>query len=385
MTLNKLYGTLKLMVQLDDQLHLQSGLVSIKDTLNNLVGSPAQPQYQSSLASALGQFSNSAAGLGSAVTASQAATIAEIGGQEFFDPQIAEKIKASVSANAMTPSVARDFAQDLANRRASFLETVRKTILGLESLNVSETALPAGAAEIAFLVPRDLFDNHLAEFAKELSFINRLIQHVGEGITGEPEPVELKTLSSSIPTITLGASLPVIETLATIVNKFLEAWERIKKIRKIRDELTEIGMKGKAVEELTEQVTTTVEEIVEESTQLVLANYNGHDQGRKNELQNAVGTEVRRLFGQIERGLTAEFRAEPKAEAGEEDRKALDKIVELSSQMKFPPAADEPLLLGSVEILEGEIHRKITKRTSTQKTTTTQKEVHNDAKPDWKP
>ncbi len=40
-------------------------------------------------------------------------------------------------------------------------------------------------------------------------------------------------------------------------------------------------MKGTAVEELTEQVTTTIEEIVEESTDLVLAKYDGHDTGRK--------------------------------------------------------------------------------------------------------
>ena len=61
-----------------------------------------------------------------------------------------------------------------------------------------------------------------------------------------------------MPAVALLVSAPVIGLVAFAVNKFLEAWERIEKISKIRAELTEIGMKGQAVEELTEQITITV-------------------------------------------------------------------------------------------------------------------------------
>jgi hypothetical protein len=342
MTSKKLYETLKFIVDLDGQLHLQSGLESIRDTLNNLVTSPAQPQHQSALADALEQFSKSAASLGTAITPSQTSAIAEMGGEEFFDPDIADKVKSSISANAMTPSVARDFVQDLTTRRANFLANIKSTIQGLDKLNINQDARPAGYADLAFLIPRDLFENHLGEFAKELNFINRLMQHVGEAITGQLEPVELENLSSSIPTITLESGVQVISTLATIVNKFLEAWERIRKIRKIRDELTEIGMKGTAIEELNEQVTTTVDEIVEESTSIVLIKYDGPDSSRKNELENAVRTDVRRLFGQIERGLTVEFHAEHKKDSADEEQEELDTIINLSRQMKFPAPAVAP-------------------------------------------
>ncbi len=288
MTVNKLYSTLTFLVSLDGQLRLQPSLDTIKDTLNNLVNTPANPQFQGALASALTEFSKSARKLANSITPSQAAIIDEMGGGEFFDPSIAERIQASISANAMTPSVARDLVQNLANSRKTFLDTIGSTIQCVKRLNFTQAALPAGSADLAFLVPRDLFDNHLAEFAKELSFISRLIQHIAEGVTGQAEPVELESLSSSIPTVAVGASLAAIATLATIVSKFLEAWERIHKIRKLRDELTDIGMGGVAVEELTEKVTTTVDEIVEESTELVLVGYNGHDPGRRNELKTAI-------------------------------------------------------------------------------------------------
>ncbi len=134
----------------------------------------------------------------------------------------------------MTPAVARDFAQDIATRRSEFMEVVRDTLSGLQKLNIKHAELVLGTADLAFLVPREIFKNHLDAFAKELSFINRLLQNISKGVTGSATPITLSTLSSSIPTIGLETGLKVIEVLANIVVKFLEAWERISKIRKVR-------------------------------------------------------------------------------------------------------------------------------------------------------
>ena len=178
----------------------------------------------------------------------------------------------------------------------------------------------------------------------------------------------------------MAAGLKAIEALATIVNKFLEAWEKIAKIRRVRAELSEMGMKGAAVEELTEAITTTVDEVVEESTEIVLVNYKGGLE-RRNELSNALRQDARRLFGQIERGLTVEFRAGPNSSADEEDAKALEIISTLGWQMHFPQIANEPMLLASAEVLEGEIRVvKQSKKTTTHKTTTSKKEGHKEGK-----
>ena len=116
------------MVTLDDQLHLQSYLDSIKETLNVLASQPANPQHQGNLASNLDSLSKSCEKLRAAITPSQTSAITEMGGAEFFDSTIADKIKSSVSANAMTPTVVRDFVQDIASRRSNFLQNVRGTI-----------------------------------------------------------------------------------------------------------------------------------------------------------------------------------------------------------------------------------------------------------------
>jgi hypothetical protein len=170
--------------------------------------------------------------------------------------------------------------------------------------------------------------------------------------------------------------VPVIGAVAFVVNKFLEAWEKIEKIRKIRAEITEIGMKGTAVSELTEQITTTVNEVVEESTEYVLLKYEGP---RRNELANAIRQDTRRLFGQIERGLTIEFRAEPPKTGDAQEQKELKDISDLAHVMQFPEVPKEPMLLTNGEVIDGKIQAvKQSKKTTTHKTTVSKKEMQKE-------
>jgi hypothetical protein len=378
MTSQKLYDILTFLDALDRNLKLQTNLEAIASALTNLVNQPATPQYQTSLANALAAFEEAAAQLEDLITPSQYATIEAMGGAEFFAPDIAEKVRTSVQKNAMTPSVAKDFVQEFSNRRAKFLKTVSSAISSLTQLNIKPSSLEPGTADLAFLIPREIFDNQLLQFAKELTFISRLLQHFSEAMTGEAEPVELDELSSSVPTVALVASAPVVGVIAFAVNKFLEAWEKIEKIRKLRAELADIGMKKTALDELTDQITTTVEEVVEETTATVFANYNGKPE-RKNELTNAIHSDTKRLFGQIERGLTVEFRAEPKKGGTPEEQKVLTDISELASKMQFPEIAKEPMLLSSGEIIEGNIQAvKHSKKTTTTRKTVSKKGTPSD-------
>ena len=353
MTIESFYETLKFAVEIDVRLRLQASLETIRETLNHLVTSPAHPQQQSSLASALKAFDSAAEELGRSLTPSQRSSIGEIIGAEFFDPSIAAKVKAVVASNAMTPSVARDFVQDLADRRARYLTTIEQTLSGLDTLGVRGQEFAPGAVNMVFNVPRELFDNELESFAKELTFIGQLVRHFSEAVTGEPEPVFLESSSSSVPSISVAVSARVTESLATIVNKFLGAWEKAEKVRRIRQELMEVGLKKQTFDDLTDQIRASVETVIEESIQITLNSYN-HDETRKNQLESSLRRDTRRLFGQIERGLAIEFNARPSADADEADRIALKAIDRMSRELKFPPVATEPMLLTRGQILEGD-------------------------------
>ena len=252
MTTEKLYGILTFLDSLDTKLALQTSLEQISTALSNLAASPAAPQHQSALRTALQSFQSAVARMTTAISPSQMVAVKAMGGGEFFDPSIFDKVEESVQLNAMTPTVARDFVLQLAERRAQFLATVRKAREALAGLGVEDATLEAESADVAFLIPREIFDNELGPFAKELGFIDRLIGHYSEAITGKVQPAKLEELSSSVPTVALLAALPVLDVLGTIVNKFLDAWEKIERIRKMRQELAEMGLKGAALQELTD-------------------------------------------------------------------------------------------------------------------------------------
>ena len=88
------------------------------------------------------------------------------------------------------------------------------------------------------------------------------------------------------------------------------------------------------------------------------------------------------MFGQIERGLTVEFRAEPEeGKDDSEEQKALKDISEIARVIQFPKVTQEPMLLNGSEILEGDIHVKHTKKTTTHKSTVTKKAEPKEAEP----
>jgi hypothetical protein len=368
MTSRKLYEALKLMVDLDVRLRLQASLNQIRDNLQNLASQQATPQIQANLAAAISTFSVGVSQLQSEITPIQFGTIAELGGEEYFDPSLAGEIREQIERNAMTPLVANGFVNDIASRRTAYLQIVNSTLDGLNSLlsaQPPEADLTPG--EAAFTIPRELFDNKLGKFSKELGFINLMMEHMSEASTGEIEPVELEYLASSLPVVAIGGGLGLLTLLAKVINSFLDAWKKVEEIREIRERLKAVGATGAASKEMDERIITTVEEVVEESTKLALSTYKGDD-SRRHELENGLKVDLHRLFGQIERGLTIEIRTNKPNDTEESNAPELSALADLAKNLVFPVAAKVPMLLTTSEILEGEVlSKKVTTTTSTKK------------------
>src|SRR6266404_3428698 len=89
MTAQKLYSILKFLETLDSKLKLQSFLDSINQNLEQLASQPAQPTYQTQLATALTSFTDAVDKMREALTPSQLGVIKDRGGEEFFALAIA--------------------------------------------------------------------------------------------------------------------------------------------------------------------------------------------------------------------------------------------------------------------------------------------------------
>ncbi len=89
------------------------------------------------------------------------------------------------------------------------------------------------------------------------------------------------------------------------------------------------------------------------------------DSDRRNELESSIRQNTRRLFGQIERGLVVQFRAEPN-DKNDDKHDDLEAIATLSRTMEFPAVASSPLLLKTSQLIEGDVEKFTT--TTTTKT-----------------
>jgi hypothetical protein len=377
MNAQTLASTLRFLADLDTNLGVQMKLETVVESLNNIVQSSAHPQYQSALAVALTALEQAVVSMTGRISPAARSLIRELRGETFFDPGLAIDVKQSVVTNAMTPAVARDFVRDLATKRDAYISNVRTTSGGVRDLGINGDELSTGSAEIALMIPREVFSNNLGMFAKELIFLNRLISHIGEVLTSQAEPIILGHLSSSDPTITLQAGLESMKFLGLAVIKFLEAWKKIVEIREILQKLKKVGMASKSVAtELTEEITSTVEEVVEESATEIISHSRLQDGGRKNELGALIKKDLRRLFAQVERGLVVEIRVNPAASEEEGGDENLSTLKSLSHSLQFPVMTDTPILISGGDIEEDEEFVAKTRRykkTITTKTTSTKR------------
>jgi hypothetical protein len=377
MNVDTLRSTLQFLTDLDENLEVQARLKIVVSSLDAIVQSPAHPPHQQSLANALAAFDEAVAKMASQISPAAAALVRELGGERFFDPAMAANVRQAVVGNAMTPAVARDFVRKLFNDREAYLAVLNSTNQGVRELGFKGQELPTGSAEMAVMIPREIFKNDLGTFAKELVFIDRLLTHVSETLVAEPPPVALRQLSSSIPTITVDTALVAMKFIGTAVGKFLEGWKKVAEIREILQRLKKIGLARKeTTTELTEEITSTVEQVVEESTTEILRHSVLIDEARKNELGGLIRKDLGRLFAQVERGLVVEIRVSPAASDGAAGSPDLDALKVLSQTLQFPTIASEPILLTGANLVDdnnGFVLAGDHKRTTTTKTTTTKK------------
>ncbi len=155
------------MQTVDEELRLQSSLNQIRDNLAALTNSPAATHQQASLATALQTLTDGANRIHDEITPAQLTVIQELAGTEYFDPAIADNVRTTIERNAMTPSVARDYVQDLTDQHAHFL-LVSECRTALRNLiPIEELAGQTIDAEAAFTIPRDLFGNQFRPSQKK--------------------------------------------------------------------------------------------------------------------------------------------------------------------------------------------------------------------------
>jgi hypothetical protein len=154
---------------------LQAELKHLQESLQLLAASP-DASYQTAVSEALNTLGRSMANFDSEVTPAQVKLIEELHGRQFFSMDLVDAIRDDITRNAMFPAVVSKNVDEVAEDRERYLAQLTAVLKALTLFGLKGEAPAPGTAELAFLIPRRLFDNHLEELSDELSTIDRIIR-----------------------------------------------------------------------------------------------------------------------------------------------------------------------------------------------------------------
>lgn len=267
--------------------------------------------------------------------------------------EIPSKITKWVSENPATLTVAVSKIEEIIIEREEIFARISQAFDGIDFFDLDEEYINEGEAEIGFLLPRELFNNNLEKLIKELSIVNQIIRVFSEVSNGKVEEVEIHSISTSDPIFFFGISAGTIIAIGKTITWGLDTWKKIEEIRKIRAETREkIGQKAvDAVSAFDKLIKDTIDSAIESKVQDVMSMVQA-EHTRRSEIEIHLKWAIESLLARIERGLTIEIRAIPKAESvdnsTELDEKAAGDFEELTSviipQLAFQPPQKAPLM-----------------------------------------
>jgi hypothetical protein len=349
MNIGRLVSFIDFVGEQEQRYSVQEKLSALDSALNEFVSSPQNPELQSRVSSNLTEFQAAVFKLRAAYTQARLDMLRDISGGEVLGPEIGNWVARWISSNAMTPVVARDFLSDLKARREKKLTELRETKTYLNNLGLQPETPPIGQAELAFLIPRPLFENDFDRFIRELGQVRQIIRSTSEATTGSVESISIGEISSSDPLLFLGVSPATILVLAATVKWLLDALKSSLEIRDLYSRGKEIGLPPKVLKGMEDAVTERLYESIDKRVIQILQNFRGDEQ-RKNELSNALTMDTRQLLARLERGMKVEIRvgaienADNSAQPVGDLARQLAQLDALSKELIFPKLEGEPLV-----------------------------------------
>lgn len=266
---------------------------------------------------------------------------------------MADRISTQLAINAITPAVLLNDINQIIEDRAAFIQHINETISGLNAFGIEDSTVAENEAEIGFRIPRELFENKLDSLISELRAIRIIIAAFSENTLGSPEPVEVRSISTSDPIFFFNLSVETVIAIGGAITWCLATWKQLEDIRKVRAETKKLGIhsdnetKAFFDDKIAEQIEKAVNDKVAQLT------VNQSDEaGRGQEIRSALSIALKSLLGRIERGMTIEIRYLPPPQSDDEKEtdtsdplvNARMRLDQIADQLLFPEATASPLV-----------------------------------------
>jgi hypothetical protein len=327
----------------DTKLEITPMLNQLSTSLNNLVSNPTHQPFQADYANTTDRLSKAVSKMNASFEPFQAKAIEELKGQKYFLEDFSTEFKSLLQENPATPTIARDKINQFISVRNQYLDTLRILDAKLEEVGVKTLDFAVDEqAEIGFLIPRQMFSNHLDQLIIELRKINRILRAFSELEIGSPEPIELRSISTSDPLFSFGLNMAVILAVGKTVKWALGVWREVEDIRLVRAQTQKLSsFTSEEVEGIYgTKIKTHVENAIQSKLLELFADKTGSS--RKHEQETDLKFALGYILAGIERGLTIEIRhlPPPKSSAAEQETgeklDTLRTVATLAKELVFP-------------------------------------------------
>ncbi|MFZ4690666.1 MAG: hypothetical protein ACOYLS_15640 [Polymorphobacter sp.] len=308
----------------DDRLSLSAIMNEIVNSANNISSNPTEAIYQQGLLDAIDRLRIAFQKMIAEFNPGTRQNMPEIGAEKWFTLQLLDSVDSKLRMAQATPAVMRDVLNEIAQQRSLYVAKLRAADETLRSFGVEEADIRQGEAEGKITVPRDIFDNDLSKFEKEIKFIVRLLNTLNEIVTGSVQPLKLQTLSTTDPTIVIELSLDTAKLVGQLMAWAVATWGVVELNRKLRAETSNLNAKTAA------QVKALIDEDTSEKMRLAIDIKVTELVGlrpieRNAEVRTAIEKLLKQLLERVERGFSIVVRAIEHVKAETEEQKEENK------------------------------------------------------------
>lgn len=349
MNASRLREILELLRKSEEKYKIQKILTELNGHLNSIVSAPQEPGHQNSFAETLGRLRKSMIDMVATFEPAQIDLFKEIGAHKYFASDIAGEIAQSVQDNPITPTVAKDYLGQFLAERETYLNEINQLRNNLEKIGIVVSELEEGSAEIGFLIPRELFQDELGQFIKQLTVINRIIREFSETATGSSEEIKVRQISSSDPLLFLGLDPITIGMIGATITWALDVWKRVSEIRGLRVTASKIPtFKEPDLKFFDDKIKTTVAAEIETKAKELQGLAKDKDARTSGERRTHITWVLKTLLALVERGLKVEIRSLPPSPPADDSEaplpQAFKMLNETIPQLVFPEVEGSPVL-----------------------------------------
>ena len=247
---------------------------------------------------------------------------------------LAENVLAAVNkafaGNDITPQAVYETLRLVHSEFVELHEVTGRILVGFDKLDVETEYLEEGDVEIAYTVPRELYEGSPSKLGKEFREIELLLKPFAEMAMGHAQEFKVRSISSSDFMIVLGVAgvsilgaAKVVRLIAAAVLDIIVAYKNVVEIRLMKSKLADID----GASDQRDAATAALEALVQAKIDTGMAGAAGRlfekfnaikDEGRANEIRNHVELNMKKIAARIDHGFEIETRMgelpEPKLE-----------------------------------------------------------------------